>query len=261
MTHPDQQPRPARPAPSVLLGWIGVDARLLLEAARSAPKAQVPTCPGWTARDVVDHVGSVYAHKVACIRLRRRPEPSDLPDVPDDDQPLFAWFDEQLTELLHELTSHRPSDPAWTWFDDDQTVGFWARRMAHETAIHRVDAELAAGAPLSPHDGALALDGVDEVLGVFLASDDVLQDESCDVGAGGSVLVEAGGRGWLVELPDGGHRMRAVSEPVESDVRVGGAASDAYRALWNRPTEDGVVRHGDPDVLARLDGRLLLATE
>ena len=41
--------------------------------------------------------------------------------------------------------------------------------MAHETAIHRADAELAAGREPASHDVALALDGVDELLG-FAAS-------------------------------------------------------------------------------------------
>jgi uncharacterized protein (TIGR03083 family) len=252
---------PARPSPSQYLGWIDADARVLLGAASASPDAPVPTCPGWKGRDIADHVGCVYAHKVACIRLGRRPEPSDLPDVPDDDEPLFVWFGEQRAELLHELQTHRVDDPAWTWFDDDQSVGFWLRRMAHETAIHRVDAELAAGRVAAPHDQALALDGVDEVLGTFLSADDVLQSEACDAGARGSVLVEAGDRRWLLELSDGGSNLTAAREPVEADARLAGSASDVYRALWNRPTDDHVSREGDADVLARLDARLLIATE
>jgi hypothetical protein len=132
--------------------------------------------------------------------------------------------------------------------------------MAHETAIHRIDAELAAGRMPTSHDEALALDGVDEVLGTFLASDDVLQSQAVDVGARGSVLVDAGARRWLLEMPDGGSRLRAVTEPVDADARVVGAASDVYRALWNRPPDDQVAREGDAQVLARLDARLLLAT-
>lgn len=250
-----------RPSTSEYVAWLDGDARLLLDAVRSAPQASVPTCPGWVGRDIADHVGSVYAHKVACIRLVRRPKPSDLADVPDDDTALFDWFDRQRVELLQELTTHSPDDAAWTWFDDDQTVGFWARRMAHETAIHRADTELAAGRPLTPHDDGLALDGVDEVLGTFLAADDVLQSETCDVGASGSVLVEAADRRWLLQLLDGGSRLRAVGGSVAADVRVVGGASDVYRALWNRPTEDEVERDGDSDVLARLDERLRIATE
>lgn len=252
---------PGRPSTSDYVAWIDADAQLLLDAARSAPLGAVPTCPGWTGRDVADHVGSVYAHKVACIRLGRRPEPADLPDVPDDDESVFGWFEERLGELVHEFQTRAPGDPAWTWFDDEQTVGFWLRRMAHETAIHRVDAELADGRPLSPHDEALALDGVDEVLGVFLAADDVLHADTCDAGAGGSVLVEAGDRRWVLELPDGGSRLRSVREPVDTDARVVGGASDVYRALWSRPTDDEVARHGDAGVLARLEARLRVATE
>lgn len=260
MVPTDLTSSPARPAPSDYLGWLQADAGLLLDAARSAPQAAVPTCPGWTGRDVADHVGEVYAHKVASIRLGRRPKEGEWPWAPDDES-VFGWFSERLGELVHEFSTRAPGDPAWTWFDDDQTVGFWLRRMAHETAIHRLDAELADGRALGPHDEALALDGVDEVLGTFLASDDVLQSEGRDAGASGSVLVEAGDRRWLLELPDGGSRLHAVTGTVDADARVVGSPSDVYRILWNRPADGEVARDGDPDVLARLDARLRIATE
>lgn len=261
MTSPDQHTGPDRPTSSDYRRWIEADARLLLDAARSAPGAAVPTCPGWAARDVVDHVGSVYAHKVACIRLGRRPAEKDLPDVPDDDDDLFAWFHQQLAELVHELQSRDPAAPAWTWFDDDQTVGFWARRMAHETAIHRVDAELAADSAPTAHDEALALDGVDELLGTFLASDDVLASDARDTGSAGSLLVEAPQRRWLLELPDGGNKATALAQPVAADAHVTGSAQDLYRGLWNRPTAEPLVRQGDAEVLRRLDTRLRDGTE
>jgi uncharacterized protein (TIGR03083 family) len=260
MTHSGQHPAPPRPSPSDYRRWLAADAHALLEAARSAPQAAVPTCPGWTARDVADHTGEVYAHKVAAMRLARRPAEGDWPWAPDDES-VFPWFEQRLDELLRELDTRDPSAPAWTWFDDDQTVGFWLRRMAHETAIHRVDAELAAGRSLTPHDPALAADGVDEVLGTFLGADDVLQSESRDAGAAGSVLVDAGDRCWLLELPDGGSRLRQLQEPVDADARLGGSAGDLYRALWNRPTDSPVDRDGDAGVLERLESRLRTATE
>lgn len=261
MTHPDEQSLHGRPSSSDYLAWIEGDARLLLDAARSAPRAPVRTCPGWTARDVADHTGEVYAHKVAAMRLGREPQEGEWPWAPDDDS-VFGWFSERLAELLHELGTRQPDQTTWTWFHPDQTVGFWARRMAHESAIHRVDAELGAGRPLAPHDLWLAADGVDELLVSFLPPDeDDLQDEHYDDGSAGTVLVEAGDRRWLIELPDGGCRGRAVGERVHSDARIAGAAADVYRGLWNRPTELPVTREGDAAVLARLDARLRLVTQ
>jgi uncharacterized protein (TIGR03083 family) len=251
----------SRPEPSQYRRWLQDDASLLLEAARSAPDAAVPTCPGWTARDVADHTGEVYAHKVAAMRLARRPEEGEWPWAPDD-LSVFGWFEDRLAELVHEFASRDPAAPAWTWFPDDQTVGFWLRRMAHETAIHRVDAQAAAHVPLAPHDPALAADGVDEILGTFLPpDDDDLTSGEFDTGRAGTVLVDASGTRWLLELPDGGSRLRLVGGPVETDARVVGAASDVYRSLWNRPTDAPVDRGGDAQVLARLDARLRIVTQ
>jgi uncharacterized protein (TIGR03083 family) len=259
---PSDQPTPQeRLSPPEYRRWLEDDARLLLAAARSAPRAPVPTCPGWTARDVVDHTGEVYAHKVAAMRLGRRPQEGDWPWAPDDDS-VFGWFSERLAELVAELDTRDPAASSWTWFPGDQTVGFWLRRMAHETAIHRVDAQLAAAVPLTPHDPRLAADGVDELLGTFLPPDsDDLASGAFDDGRPGTVGVEAGDRRWLLELPDGGSRVAAMDGPADADARVAGSASDVYRALWNRPTDEQVRREGDPQVLARLDARLRVATQ
>jgi uncharacterized protein (TIGR03083 family) len=260
MVPSDQPATQERPSPPEYLRWLEDDASLLIAAARSAPRAAVPTCPGWTARDVVDHTGEVYAHKIAAMRLGRRPADGDWPWAPDDDS-VFGWFSERLAELVAELGARDPAASSWTWFPGDQTVGFWLRRMAHETAIHRVDAQLAAGVPLTPHDPRLAADGVDELLGTFLPPDSGdLASGTFDAGRPGTVAVEAGDRRWLLELPDAGSRLAAVGEPVDADARVVGSAPDVYRALWNRPTDEHVGREGDPQVLARLDARLRVAT-
>src|SRR5690606_39584907 len=44
----------------------------------------------------------------------------------------------------------------------------WARRQAHEAAIHRIDVELAAGAEPTTFDTAFATDGADEALSMIL---------------------------------------------------------------------------------------------
>jgi uncharacterized protein (TIGR03083 family) len=252
------------PAWSDLRRWLEADARALVEAARSAPRSPVPTCPGWVARDVVDHTAEVYAHKVAAIRLGRRPQEGEWPWAPDDDT-VFGWFDDRLVELLAVLDEHDPADPAWTWFAADQSVGFWLRRMAHETAIHRVDAQVAAGVPVGAHDEALAADGVAEVLGPFAGNPDVRTASTADDGAAGRVLVVAGAQAWLVDLPDGGYDVRdtplggAAGDAAVASVR--GSAGDVYRWLWNRPPDAPVEATGAAEVLRRLRARLLVATQ
>ena len=60
-----------------------------------------------------------------------------------------------------------PTEPIWSWYPPDQTAGFWFRRMAHETLIHRVDTENAHG-PITTVDPEIANDGISEALAVFI---------------------------------------------------------------------------------------------
>ena len=151
------------------LETLEADSRLLAEAAARDLTAAVPCCPGWTVRDAVEHVAEVYEHKLAAIeRGGERPEPWP-PAWPADRDPL-DWFADARERLLDTLTRTDPAAPSWTWWPPDQTAGFWLRRMAQETAVHRVDVEAATGAA-APVDAALALDGIDEVLELMLAGD------------------------------------------------------------------------------------------
>ena len=236
--------------------WLVDDAARLRSAAVDAPQQPVPTCPGWVGRDLVDHVGEVYAHKTAVLRLGRRPAEGEWPWAPDDDT-VFAWFDARLGELVAELDSRASTDPAWGFAAADQTVGFWWRRMAHETAIHRVDAELTAGRAPWPHDEDQAVDGVAEIIG-FSGEQYVLADDAARSGAAGSVLVSAGTDAVVVSMTDAG-QLAAPSAPGSvADAEVVGSASDVFRSLWNRPTDSPVDWTGDPAVLQRFRARLAL---
>ncbi len=239
--------------------WLLDDAARLRAAAASSPQAAVATCPGWTARDVVDHVGEVYAHKVAVLRLGRAPVEGEWPWAPDDDS-VFAWYDERLAELVHELDGRDVADPSWTFIAADQTVGFWWRRMAHETAIHRVDAELAVGLEPAAHDELQAVDGVDELLG-FAGDASVLDQPTSSSGASGTVLVAAGGSRLLVTMSDAGQSLARVGAETAADAYVEGTAPDLYRWLWNRPPEGCITQDGNSAVLQRLQARLAVGMD
>ena len=236
--------------------WLLDDAARLRSAAGDAPQRPVATCPGWVGRDLVDHVGEVYAHKTAVLRLGRRPVEGEWPWAPDDDA-VFAWFDVRLAELVDELDSRAPTDAAWTFAADDQTVGFWWRRMAHETAIHRVDAELTAGRAPWPHEDEQAVDGVGELVGLS-GERSVLSAAHARSGAAGSVLVSAGDTTSLVTMSDDGQVVAPSAPGVGADAAEVGSASDVFRSVWNRPTDSLVDWSGDPAVLQRFRARLAL---
>ncbi|MGH3740639.1 MAG: maleylpyruvate isomerase family mycothiol-dependent enzyme, partial [Micromonosporaceae bacterium] len=184
------------------LSCLRHDATRLREVASGRLNAAVPSCPDWTVADLVTHVSVVYLHKAKCIQLGEFPRPWP-PDFSGEQPP--ALLDRSLAELLDEFDKHGPADPAKTWYAPDQSVGFWIRRMAQETVIHRVDAELVADDVTAiPND--LAVDGIDEVLSIFLGWDslDTIGREGPDswpalaVADGRAVEVRAGGRVWSV---------------------------------------------------------------
>ena len=238
------------------LALLRSDGRLLADAARRDLEADVPPCPGWRVRDVVTHTAEVYEHKLACIELRAAPDPWP-PPWPADRDPL-AWFADAHARLLDVLSSTDPATPAYTWWPPDQTVGFWVRRMAQETAVHRVDAQSAFGA-ITPVDTDLAVDGVDEVLTLFLAGD--WSDAPVDrVGSGERIAVTAGAQSWLVTLQP---RAVEVSRPdgTAVDATLSGAPSDVLLWLWGRAADDTVDRGGDASAIRLLRERLTLATQ
>ena len=144
--------------------------------------------------DLVRHVAQVYEHKIACTTLGHEPDP--WPPVWQVRDPV-DWLSDAHARLLAMFARSEPTTPSYTWWPPDQTVGFWARRMAHETAVHRFDAELAAGTPTSIN-ADLAADGVDEILGVMLEGD--WSDEPVDTATGARVAVSTSGRTWTVAM-------------------------------------------------------------
>ena len=85
-----------------------------------------------------------------------------------DDAELADWLRHGCDALAAALAAAPPDLECWTFLPAPSPLAMWARRQAHETAIHRVDAELAAGTAVSPFTPAFAADGVDELLTCFV---------------------------------------------------------------------------------------------
>ena len=151
------------------------EGQLLVAAARSAGvHAPVPSCPGWEVRDLLAHIGFVHrwaARYVAegLTEMVEEPDEAEMvPAAPSDDT-IISWVADGHAALVEVLSSAPPDVQCWTFLPAPSPLAFWARRQAHETAVHRVDAELAAGGPPTPVDPAFAVDGTDEVLLGFFA--------------------------------------------------------------------------------------------
>ncbi|WP_083895793.1 maleylpyruvate isomerase family mycothiol-dependent enzyme [Nocardia jiangxiensis] len=177
------------------------------------PTPRCPSCPGWTARDLLGHVGQVYEHKTLCMTLGHAPLDEQRSSPARQETELSAWFVEQRDALLEQLTERGPVQQTFTWFPPDRTVGFWYRRMALETAVHRVDAELATGTR-TPVDPELAVDGVDELVG-FLVHD-FGDTPTRAAGAGRTVQLSCGQRRWLLTLRADGVDYAAEGTSVDA---------------------------------------------
>jgi uncharacterized protein (TIGR03083 family) len=224
-------------------------ALLATAVAASGPDAPVPTCPDWRVRDLVRHVGGVHRWAAAHVAEGRARPIADLDAVvaawPGDGD-LLEWFREGHARLAATLEEAPPDLDCWSFLPAPSPLAFWARRQAHETAIHRVDAESATGMAtrFAPE---VAADGIDELVMGFvsrpggrLRSDPprTLAIVPTDIGAGWRVLIG----------PDGscGHRERG-----EAGCTVRGAASDLHLLLWNRRDAEGIEVLGDTELMER----------
>lgn len=234
------------------------DYRRLREVAEPAPAAPVPSCPEWTMADLVTHVAQVYQGKTDIMRTGEESWPPDLPDQ----EPIGA-LDGTYQRLVAELTTRPSSQAAATWYKPDETVGFWVRRMAQETVIHRVDGELAAGVPIAPIPDDLARDGIDEVLVRFLSYYTYEYPEefgelpaACD---GRAVRVDAGEASWWVRLTQQG--IPVTTAPTEHAARISGTPAAVLLWLWRRTGSDSLDVTGDAELVGTLWELLGRATQ
>lgn len=246
------------------LDAFAADGELLARAAaRAGLAARVPTCPQWDVLDLVRHCADVFSHKTQVLRSGRRPEPGEwlLAESLPADQAL-THLQQVSGELAAALVATGPDAETWVWMDGESTAGAWARRMAHEMLVHRVDAQVAAGDPVTAAAPGLAEDGVHEVLTWFAGDPGVVADAGAGQGAPGVVRVSTGSRSWLVDLADGAHAVRGAGEDGEgAAASLAGEELAVDLALWGRLLPgDAVHEQGDPAVLQRLLARLALAT-
>lgn len=213
---------------------------MLAKAMTSAVSDEpVPSCPDWTARDLVGHVTQVYAHKAAVLRAGKA-VPGKGFELPDD-APLYEALerhDATVTDLADVLAGLAPDAPAWTWMEGagELTVAAWARRMAHEAYVHRVDAELTVGAQISPVDDRLAVDGINELLTWIGGDPDVVASEEASAGTPGTLLFDYGDGAWLVDLADGTQIVTPTATTATADTRIAGAPAALDLLLWGRPS-------------------------
>ena len=245
------------------------DARLLIEIAHRDLDLRIPSCPGWSMATLVTHLAGIYAHRVKIVELRAKTnivrgfedldlpmrfepwfdaafaEPAALPERPDG---LVELLERTSARLAEVLWSADPNEVVYTW-SSEQSVGFWQRRMAHETAVHRWDSQL-AGDRVTPIDGELAADGVDEVLEIMLPRwRSAVRAER--PGSGESYCFRSLDRPgqWLIRFDRDSEVISRELGPADVEVRA--TASDLDLFLWGRDRSEGLEVLGQAALLER----------
>jgi uncharacterized protein (TIGR03083 family) len=243
------------------LGALRADGAGVLAAIGQAGAITepVPSCPDWTVGDLARHLGAVYRRTRLNAGSAGADEswgpvvvPTEAPAA--DDEQVVAWYGAELAQINAFLDQLDPDLPTWNWAPQARTAAFWFRRMAHETALHRWDAQLATGLA-EPLEAKLAGDTVAEALDTFLpagrrraASDEagMIQLTAADLGHTWTVRLWPEGVALLdtgTLLDDDAHPARAAAS---------GSASDLALALWGRLAFDILDTAGDLALLKAL---------
>ncbi len=217
---------------------------LAAAAERSGLDASVPTCPPWQVKDLLRHTG--YIHRWAARHITEcpdtvldgPPEPEILKGGPADPE-LLAWFRAGHAALVETLSTADPGVVCATFMDAPSPLAFWARRQAHETAIHRADADSASG--IRPEfEPGFAADGIDELIMGFGQR----RKYRPAAGHGGGMQLRTADTGdaWRVAAEDGRIQARRERDGSGSGASaactVTGPASGLYLFLWNRSDAD-----------------------
>ena len=235
----------------VYLGHLERDGRRMAELAGGDLHASVPTCPCWTLVDLIEHTGKVHRWQTEAARHDHGgfPDPASFGAGPADGQSWADWFQSGVDEAVATMSKVEPDEPRWTWAERDggDTAQWYFRRIAQETLVHRIDAELAATGGFEAADPAFALDGIDEMFDMFLPA-----SGPEEIGGGGETIhlhaTDIEGE-YLVTL----HPTTITVERghAKGDAAVRGTATNLLLFVWGRDLGQ-LERFGDESAIDRL---------
>jgi uncharacterized protein (TIGR03083 family) len=240
------------------LGALRADCADFQTVIAEAPlDSPVPSCPGWTIARLTSHLGSVYGYALDMIAAAGA-EPPERPKGyfrPAPDADVVAWWQERSGTLLTTMESLDPEAPASNWAPTTKIAGFWIRRMAHETAVHRWDAQFAL-VSAEPIEMRLAVDGVSEIFDMWLPAGKGTGPQ--DAVGMVSLYASDAEEDWYVRLRGHGAVALLDTDTILDDdehparASAQGTASDLMLALMGRIDLDVLEIAGDEHLLEAL---------
>jgi hypothetical protein len=226
-------------------------------AGGNACAAEIPTCPGWRLPDLANHVGRVYGWVATNLSDEHgdQPDRTLTPRRPAEQSP-SDWMQERLDILLPILAALSETGTAWNFVEGPRApAAFWWRRQAHESLIHRVDAELGAGAgggagagePVGDAEADVAADGIGDFL--LLARLREVGWQDLQLGEGMTIHLHATDvedAEWTIDTTN----QTFATAHLKADVALRGSAWALDRWCWRRDVgasaaELGVETFGD----------------
>ncbi len=218
------------------------------------PDGRIPWSDRWSVATVARHVAGTH-HVVADI-VKGRPDANfDLfatlqqPSKGADE--FGSWFAQGTAALIEQLGSVEVSAPCWNWHEGAAgVVGFWARRMAHETLVHSWDAQVGATGTAELIDTTIADDAIIEYLEVFALAGRAARKSP----QGPTIGIETtdSNRAWRLELAESG---AVLHDGDHQGWQLGlrGTSAALLLVLWGRlsPSEASVELLGDADLFTQ----------
>jgi uncharacterized protein (TIGR03083 family) len=234
--------------------WLAAESGAFVALAQHADLTRpVPGCDGWTARDVIGHVGELLrwsSELVATRRLEITHWATMGIAAPNDDS-LVEWMAEARAQALATFRNHDLSEPVWGWAGDHRGW-FWPRRMLFEVAVHKTDLARALGQQPSLDDD-LVVEGLEEHLSILPWTAVTDAAVAGLRGAGEAIALQAtGGPRWRIVFLPGG--MVWDQSTAETNTTVTGPLLDLYMHTQGRPNTCELS--GDADLHARTLGSL-----
>jgi uncharacterized protein (TIGR03083 family) len=214
--------------PARRLESIADDARRIAEAVRAHPEGRVATCPDWSGTDLLAHLCGV-ARQVVGLCTGRAERGTPALTVPPDEAD--RAYDADLAHLIATLRDTPPEAAAPNWSVAAQTASFWQRRMVHEFAVHRWDADTLRAQEPDPVPVDVADDGISEFFDVVVAT------------AFARGLAPPAHATLVLEATDTGVRREQHLPGPGPVTTLRGTTSDLLLALWRR--RDPLAHHVD----------------